>query len=171
MSNQPYTSHYPWSTVAISNAVSLGIYFLGAFLTGSLSVWLLIAFVLYILILEIRLLRYSCVNCYYYGLRCAFGKGKLSALLFRKGDPEVFHRKCITWRTMIPDILISLVPLIAGIVLLITDFRWIYLFAMILIAGLTSAGNGYVRGTLACKHCKQRDLGCPAYELFNKKTD
>ncbi|MFH1684097.1 MAG: hypothetical protein ABIA67_04360 [Candidatus Margulisiibacteriota bacterium] len=28
---------------------------------------------------------------------------------------------------------------------------------------------GYLRGSLACKFCKQRELGCPAEQLFSKK--
>jgi hypothetical protein len=34
---------------------------------------------------------------------------------------------------------------------------------------LTFIGNGLVRGSLACKYCKQREIGCPAEQLFNKK--
>jgi len=34
---------------------------------------------------------------------------------------------------------------------------------------LTSAGNSYIRGSLACKYCQQRELGCPAEKLFNKE--
>jgi hypothetical protein len=31
------------------------------------------------------------------------------------------------------------------------------------------AGNAMVRGCLVWKHCKQKDIGCPAEKLFNKK--
>ena len=33
---------------------------------------------------------------------------------------------------------------------------------------LTTIGNGFIRGTLTCKYCKQGELGCPADRLFNK---
>ena len=71
---------------------------------------------------------------------------------------------------MVPDMLISLNPLLGGIYLLIIDFNWFTLLAMLVIVGLTTAGNNFVRGTLACRYCKQKELACPAYELFNKGT-
>jgi hypothetical protein len=29
-------------------------------------------------------------------------------------------------------------------------------------------GNALVRGQLACRYCKQREIGCPATQLFTK---
>ena len=169
--NKPQTYiHYPWQTIFIANTVSTGIYLAGILILGFLSIWALIFFIACILFLEIRLLRISCTHCYYYGQQCAFGKGKLSAFFFKKGDPSAFNERCISWKTMIPDMLISVIPLITGIYLLITDFNWLVVLAMLVVIGLTTAGNSYVRGTLACKYCKQMELGCPAYELFNKKS-
>jgi F0F1-type ATP synthase membrane subunit c/vacuolar-type H+-ATPase subunit K len=43
------------------------------------------------------------------------------------------------------------------------------LFAAIILVGLTTIGNGYIRGNLTCKYCKQREIGCPAEQLFSKK--
>jgi hypothetical protein len=28
-----------------------------------------------------------------------------------------------------------------------------------------------VRGQLACRYCKQREIGCPAAQLFNKQKN
>jgi hypothetical protein len=69
---------------------------------------------------------------------------------------------------MIPDLLVSLVPLIIGIVLLILEFDFIILFAAILLIVATTSGNAFVRGNLTCKYCRQRESGCPAEKLFNK---
>jgi len=33
---------------------------------------------------------------------------------------------------------------------------------------LATAGKGAVRSSLACKRCRQRELGCPAERLFAK---
>jgi hypothetical protein len=33
---------------------------------------------------------------------------------------------------------------------------------------LGSVGTGFVRGQLACKHCKQRERGCAAERLFSR---
>ena len=69
---------------------------------------------------------------------------------------------------MIPDLLVSLIPFITGIGLLILNFNLLLLAALLLLSILTTSGNGFIRGKLTCKNCKQRELGCPAYELFDK---
>jgi hypothetical protein len=167
---QPRTfENYPCRTMTISNIVSVAIYLIGAIILYQFGkIWLML-YLLYALGLEIRLLR-SCVNCYYFGKYCAFGKGKLSALLFKKRKARAGPKGPITWKALIPDILVSLIPLIAGIVMLILNFSWFILSLIILLVILTSQGNGFVRGSLACKFCKQREIGCSAEQLFNKKS-
>ena len=166
---QPKTfENYPCRIIFISNLVSLLIYIIGAYIIFQLGlVWLLL-YLLYIIWLEIRIMQKSCANCYYYGKFCAFGKGKLSSLFFKKGNPKAFLKRKITWKDILPDFLVSIIPLIVGIVLLILDFSWLILSLIIILAALTSAGNSFVRGSLACKYCKQRELGCPAEQLFSK---
>ena len=159
---------YPWWIIVLSNLVSLAIYGLGAFLVYQVGwIWMAV-YLLFILVLEVRLLRGSCAHCYYYGKACAFGKGRLSGLLFKRGDPESFSERKVTWLEMVPDILVSLIPVVVGIIVLIKDFTWPVLAAVLLLLLLTSAGNGFIRSTLSCKHCKQRGLGCPAERLFQK---
>ncbi|HII72624.1 TPA: hypothetical protein HA265_07745 [Candidatus Woesearchaeota archaeon] len=125
-------------------------------------------YIIYILVLELRLMKSACVNCYYYGRYCAFGKGKISSLLFKRGDTHRFNKRKICWKDLVPDFLVTLVPLITGIVLLILDFDWLLLASVIALVVLASAGNGFVRRNLACKFCRQRKLGCPADQLFNR---
>jgi hypothetical protein len=160
--------NYPCWIVIISNLVSIAIYLIGAYIIYQLGVIWLIIYLLYIFALEIRLMKNSCVNCYYRGKFCAFGKGKLSSFLFKKGNPKNFIKKKITWKDMLPDFLVSVIPIIAGIILLILNFSWPILFSVIILIILTSIGNGFVRSSLACKFCKQRKIGCPAEQLFNK---
>jgi|APIni6443716594_1056825.scaffolds.fasta_scaffold434743_1 hypothetical protein len=162
---------YPCWIVLISNLVSLATYAAGAYVLSQVPIAghsLLGLYLSYILWLEIRVMSKSCVNCYYFGKFCSFGKGKLAALLFKKGSPQDFIKRKITWKDILPDFMVSIVPLIVGIVLLIIKFNWLILISIILLVILTSAGNGFVRGSLACKFCKQRELGCPAEQLFNK---
>ncbi|NPV60454.1 MAG: hypothetical protein HPY75_12460 [Actinobacteria bacterium] len=160
--------NYPWWAVALCNLVSQAIYGLGAFIVYQLGwIWMAI-YLVYLLVLEIRLLGGHCVHCYYYGKACAFGKGRLSALFFKRGDPGRFSGKRITWLSMIPDILVGLVPIIAGIIVLVRGFSWTVLVAMISVLLLATAGSGAVRNSLACRHCRQRELGCPAEQLFRK---
>jgi hypothetical protein len=75
----------------------------------------------------------------------------------------------MTWRDMAPDMLVTLAPMLAGIVMLVMDFDALYLSAIILMVLLATAGNGLVRGRLTCAFCRQRELGCPAERLFSKK--
>jgi hypothetical protein len=35
---------------------------------------------------------------------------------------------------------------------------------------LACVGNGFIRVSLACKFCRQRELGFPAEQLFDKKN-
>jgi hypothetical protein len=70
---------------------------------------------------------------------------------------------------MIPDLLVSLIPLLIAIGLMIIKFNLIILFATIVLVALTTIGNGFIRSNLTCKYCKQREIGCPAEQLFSKK--
>jgi len=167
---QPKTyEKFPCWIMLISNFVSIAIYLIGAFIISKIGLIWLGLYLLYILGLEIRLMGRSCVNCYYYGKHCAFGKGKLSSLFFKKGNPNNFIKDKITWKDILPDFLVSIIPLIVGIILLMLNFDWLLLILIVLLAILTSAGNGFVRSSLACKYCKQGEIGCPAEQLFNKK--
>lgn len=133
--------------------------------------WVLsILYLLYIIILEFRLLKNSCVDCYYWGKTCGFGKGRISSLIFKKGDISKFCAHEISWKDMIPDILISLIPFITGIILLFTGFDILLLSIMILLALLATTGNGFIRTKLTCTYCSQKESGCPADMLFNKNN-
>jgi len=160
--------NYPIRIVLLSNIVSLGIDALGFFIILRLGLVYSLIYLFYLIILEYRLMKSGCISCYYWGKRCAFGKGKLSSYLFKKGDTKRFCAKEMTWKDMIPDIMVSLIPLSVGIILLIINFDLVLLIAILLLVLLTTSGNGYVRGTLACNNCKQKETGCPAYMLFNK---
>lgn len=160
--------NYPCRVIIISNLVSIAIYLTGAFILYQLGIVWLLSYLIYIFGLEIRLMKKSCTNCYYYGKFCAFGKGKISSLFFKKGNPHNFIKNKITWKNIIPDFLVSIIPIVVGIILLILNFNWLILSLIILLVTLTSVGNSFVRGSLACKFCKQREIGCSAEQLFNK---
>jgi hypothetical protein len=110
------------------------------------------------------------VDCYYFGKTCGFGKGRISALFFKKGDVSKFCSQPMTWKDMIPDMLVMLLPVLSGIVLIILHFNLFILLSIIGLVILATFGNSYIRGSLTCKYCKQKELGCPADQLFNKKT-
>ncbi len=168
MMSKTYVS-YPIRYVLISDLVSLLIYGLGLYIVSRLGMLWTLAFIAYILWLESRVLRSSCRYCYYYGKFCAFGKGKICALLFKKGDPKVFTKKKITWKDLLPDLMVVLIPtLCSTYLLLVHTFTWPLLTASLALIILGFMGNALVRGSIACKYCKQRQLGCPAEKLFNK---
>ena len=104
------------------------------------------------------------INC----KTCAFGKGYLSSRFFLKGQPERFNQMKITWKDIVPDFLVFIVPVLAGIILLIQEFSLTILILIIALFILGFFGNALVRGKLACRYCKQRESGCPAEQLFNK---
>jgi len=160
---------FPVPIVFLSNLLAVSIYAIGIYIMARCGILWVVLYLIYCGLFELRLLRYHCVNCYYYDKVCAFGKGKLSALLFKKGSPEKFAEKQIKWVDLLPDFLILLFPLIGGIVLLVTDFNWLILVLLILLLVLSFPGNAFIRGSFACKYCKQKELGCPAEKLFNKK--
>ncbi len=167
---QPKTfENYPLWIVFFSNFVSIATYLIRALIIYEIGLIWLILYLLFICILELRLIKGHCVNCYYYGKFCAFGKGKISSLFFKKGSLKNFCKKQMTWKDMLLDLLVSIIPLIVGIILLTLDFSWSVLFLIALLIILASAGNGFVRGHLACKFYKQKEIGCPAEKLFNKR--
>lgn len=168
MKQEKYYENYPCRVILISNFVSITIYFTGAFVLYQFGILWLLIYLMYVLWLELRLLRISCINCYYYGKNCAFGKGKLSSLLFKKGNSQKFIKKKITWKDIIPDFIVGIIPVIAGIIILVRGFNWLFLTLIVLLVLFTFVGNALVRGQLACKYCKQRKIGCPAEQLFSK---
>ncbi len=157
--------NYPFWFILVSNAISISAYLLGLYVILFFGVMWALIYLAYCIFLEIRLLNGGCTSCYYYGKLCCFGKGKLSALLFKRSSRKFTDRK-ITWVDVLPDFLVTLIPIFSGIFLLLNNFEWTILAAIILLFLITFVGNAFVRGSLACKFCKQRKLGCPATELF-----
>jgi len=158
---------YPVQIVIVSNLVLLLIYGIGAFILYQIGLIWVIGYAVFILVLEFRLLGRHCVNCYYYGRICAFGKGYLCSLFFPQGQTEEFGKMKITWKDIVPDFLVFIIPVFAGIVFLIQEFTWIILILILALVLLGFLGNALVRGQLACRYCKQREIGCPAQQLFD----
>jgi hypothetical protein len=163
--------NYPATIVIVSNLVPLVIWITGAFILSLIGLPWALLYLLFVVVLEVRLVSGHCRDCYYFGKTCAFGKGRLSALLFRKGNPERFSQMTLTWKDIVPDFLVILVPVMAGVVLLVQEFSWTVLLSVIVLLLLGFAGNAFVRGHLACRFCKQREPGCPAERLFDAKKE
>ena len=164
-----YENFHAW-VVFVSTVLSVLIYAIGVYIVSKLNPFLMVLFIGYCIWLEFKIIRRSCVSCYYYGKVCAFGKGKLCSIFFKRGDPKAFVDREVTWTDMLPDFMVFIIPIIAGIRVLIREFSWIVLILMIVLLILSFAGNAIVRGQVACKYCRQRELGCPADRLFNKRA-
>ena len=149
--------------------VSVSIYALGAAILTGFGAVPAALYLLFCLGAEINVLYTSCVDCYYYGRQCAFGKGRIAPFLFKQGDPKRFSAKCMSWTDLVPDMLVLLIPFVGGSALLVREFSWTR--AVMLAALLVAAfrGNYLVRSRIACKYCKQRELGCPAERFFSKQ--
>lgn len=158
---------YPLWIVMLSGSVSISTYIIGAYILYGLGIIFAVLYLLFCLAMEVRLLRKGCTSCYYYGKTCAFGKGRLSSYFFKKGDSSLFTNKEVSWYAVLPDFLVFLFPLAGGIILLFNEFNWLILILIIAISILSLGGNAFIR-SLTCKNCKQRELGCPAAELFSK---
>ncbi len=163
--------NFPIWIVILCNLSSLSIVGIGAFIFAGLFIWLTIPYLVYWLWMEMRVLKRSCVNCAYYGKVCGFGKGKLCALLFKKGDPKKFAEATVSWSDVLPDFLVFVFPIIGGIVFLVRSFSWPVVVLLGVLILLVSVGNGVIRGAFACKYCRQREIGCPASRLFAGKEE
>lgn len=169
MTEAKYYDSFPAWIPVLSTFVSLLIYAIGVCVLIRFGVIVAAIYIIYCFWVELRVLTKSCVSCYYYGKLCGLGKGLLCSHLFRKGDPQKFVEKEVTWKQILPDFLVFIFPLLGGIVLLIKDFSWIILLLLVILFVLSFFGSAVIRGSFACKYCKQREIGCPAERLFNKQ--
>lgn len=160
---------FPVWIVLLSNLIAISIYAIGAYILAGLGIIFAVLYLFYCLWIELRILRGSCVDCYYYGKVCGFGRGRRCSILFKKGDPQRFVEKEISWSSMLPDFMVFIFPVIGGIILLVSGFSWLLVMMLAVVVILYLGGNAVIRGTFACKYCKQREIGCPAEKLFRKE--
>ncbi len=160
---------FPLYIVFLASVVTILIYGLGFYILIGISIWIGILYLLYCLRIEFMILKRSCVNCYYYDKFCGLGKGKLAPLFFKKGDPKKFAQRELAWYTLIPDFMVNIFPIAGGIILLARDFSWSLLAIFTIFIIISFGGTAVIRGQFACKYCKQKEIGCPAAEMFEKK--
>jgi hypothetical protein len=164
MSERTYES-YPFSIFFIASLTSLLNYLLGAlifYLAG--GVVLGIAYLVIAFISLALAMRFRCAYCYYHGRRCPTGLGILAGLLFRQRDNVQFANPKNITPVAIVSFSVLFLPLIAGIVYLLFDFTLIMLVSLLLYLMIAVVLGFSLRKNYICKHCKQGDLACPAYE-------
>jgi hypothetical protein len=84
---------------------------------------------------------------------------------------ERFAGMTVTWREILPDFLVILIPALAGVLLLVQGFSLAVLALVVALLILGFFGTAFVRGQLACRSCSQREIGCPAEQLFAKRGE
>ncbi len=162
--------NFPARLIAAAVLVTVTIYALGAFILAGFGGIMTALYLLFCIGNEIHIMKTSCVDCWYYGKWCAFGKGKAAALFFKQGDPQRFPAKSLSVKDLTPDMLVVVFPLVGGLVLLIRDYSWETAMALVFLLAFSSGGNYFIRSRIACAGCKQRELGCPAEQFFSKRT-
>lgn len=160
---------FPVGMVAGVVGFSLVVYLVGAYLLWPFGWFVAAAYLVYAAVMELTVLSRSCRSCYYYGKRCAFGKGSVCGTLFSKGNPSSFTSKPITFATLLPDFLVGILPIAGGLIGLVLWFSWTGVLVLLAFGLLFFLGTAMVRGRVACKYCRQRTLGCPAQQLFEKR--
>jgi len=163
-----YTNFPLWIPL-IAILLSIISYSIGAIILNGLSIIYSIIYLFYCLFVETMVIYRSCKNCYYYGRICGLGKGKIAPYFVIKGDTKKFTERDISPLHLLPDFMVVIIPLAGGIYLLITNFSFTILAMMICLSIIFFGGTAVLRTNYACKHCKQRTIGCPADTMFNKK--
>ncbi|MCK5218141.1 hypothetical protein KAR10_01385 [bacterium] len=160
--------NYPAWVVLAANLLSAIIYILGAAIISQIGLWAMLVYLAFCLFLEFKLMATGCVHCYYFGRLCFSGKGVVSSWFFKPGDPKKFSQRKISWLTLLPDMLVVFIPVAIGIFFMLREFKWCMLMLVVGLLIAAFPGQGFIRGALACCHCQQRELGCPAEKLFKK---
>ncbi|MBU1940708.1 MAG: hypothetical protein KKC68_02935 [Candidatus Thermoplasmatota archaeon] len=166
----PY-ENYPIRIPLLAILISIISYSIGAVILSEFGITVVIIYLAYCVGIELLVIFRSCKDCYYYGKICGLGKGKIAPIFVKQGNSNKFKEKKISWYDLIPDFLVAIIPVIGGIILLLYNFSFLLLGLIILLSILFFGGTAYIRGSFACKYCKQKEIGCPADKIFNKNQE
>jgi len=142
--------------------VALGV--IAAWLFSPIAAMVYAAFA--VLMVGVILRKLVCANCYYYGRWCHIGWGRLSSLLFRKGNVADFGRGIGMKLAPLTYALLTAIPLILLIISTVQRFMMSKLGLMALLL-LVSAYGGGVGRKKGCSNCKMR-LTCPGCAVKQK---
>lgn len=161
---------YPLGIVLLITTLLLSIYLSGIYIMINLHVVTGTLYIAYLLMLEFYCFREACTCCYYFGKLCAFGKGVIAKIFFERGEGHKFCKRELTFKDIIPQIIVVLLPLLVGIALLVSRGfdKSIFAAAVWPLASWLFL-NPIIYGKLACPHCKQGTICCPALKFFSKK--
>ncbi len=161
--------NFPIWIPLIAISVSIAVYILGTIILIGFGIIIAVLYLIYCFGVEILVILRSCKHCYYYNRVCGLGKGKIASLITRKDDPKKFTEREVKFTDLIPDFLVAIFPLVGGIILSIIDFSIIRIGFIITLLIFSFGGTAVIRGSFACKYCRQREIGCPAEKFFSNK--
>ena len=118
--------------------------------------WIYLAFALLMVYVVLR--KLLCTNCYYYDKRCPIGWGKLSALLFKKGEIERFNTSPGQRIAPLTYGLLTVVPVILVVVSIVREFAPLKILVLVLLL-LIGFYSGTVSRKKTCAKCKMK-LSC-----------
>jgi hypothetical protein len=170
MEKTNFYKRFPLWIPLLAVLVSFIGYIIGALILSGFGIIYSVLYLIYCFGAELVVIIRSCKDCWYYGKLCGIGKGIVAPLFVKKGDTKKFAERDISLVHLIPDFLVVIFPLVGGIILLIIDFSFLLLSLVILLIILFFGGTAILRGMLVCKHCKQKEIGCPAEKMFIKKN-
>ena len=151
---------YPKSSIIFGNFMMMLWIALGTaacWFLYPIAAWIYLAFA--IVMVGVVLRKFVCINCYYYDKWCSMGWGKLSALLFKRGNIEEFNKSIGLKLAPITYGLLTLIPLILIIISTIQNFT-VYKIAVLVLLLLISFYSGAAGRKKTCAKCKMRLL-CP----------
>lgn len=122
-----------------------------------LVAWIYLAFAMIMVYVVLR--KLLCINCYYYGKICGIGWGKLSALMFKRGNIEDFNKGIGQKLAPLTYGILTLVPLILVIISMIQVFTY-YKLGVLVLLFLIAFYSASISRKSTCSKCKMR-LVCP----------
>ena len=153
---------YPRSSIIIGNlamATWIALGTIGCWFLSPLGAWIFLAFA--VVMVGVVLRKLVCTNCCYYGKWCGIGWGKLSALMFSKGDEEKFSTSLGLKLAPITYGILTVVPVVFLVISMFDTSRLlvpkIVVLVLLLAVSFYSGTAGRKKG---CSNCKMR-LACP----------
>ena len=169
MGEDEYYECYPSRIVITSILQAFASYAMGVVVLYLLGPSFALIFLVLVVLSLIMSAYTRCRFCYYFGKRCSFGLGLMAGSMMKKGSEGDFCEKRNVYPTAAVGFFITLLPIIVLAYLMVTDFTFT-LGAMAAAYVLVALAPGfYLRPRVFCRHCRQGEIGCPAYNRMRSQ--
>ncbi len=159
-----YPDGYPARILCLSLGHTGFSYALGTLIMMQWQPWLGAAYLVLCVAGLFMGLKYRCRFCWYFGRTCYAGLGRAAKFLFEPGAPGEFPLFRNVIPVLVPSFTTLLLPLIVILVDTLLRFSLPNLALLLGYILLVIAPGFLLRKSLFCPHCKQAELGCPAFE-------